>query len=167
MKILDIIKKIVLILSFVVCAVAFVFGAITLDQNDAVFSTGLISFIVLGMVGILLFFSKNEIAKKIGIGISTGVMLIQLYFAIGLIDSGSVAAILGLVSVVLYAIYFLIALIGTLALGNGSCEDPETDPRIKKILGWKKLQNEGIISAEEFEEKRQEILGFKSKNNKK
>lgn len=93
-------------------------------------------------------------------------MLVLFYFSVAGIES-SVSAIMGLVAVILYVIYFLVTLIGYLAIGGNGDNDPETDPKIKKLLGWKKLQEEGMITPEEFEEKRLEILNIKQKVNDK
>lgn len=166
MKIFNIIKKVILVLAFVFTGVAFVLGGITLNQIDVTFSSALVAYVIIGFVGFFLMNAKNEIAKKVGLGITTGFMVILFYLSLVAI-SNSTAAIMGLVSVVLYVVYFLIALIGRIAIGSDNDNDPETDPKIKKILGWKKLQEEGIISAEEFEEKRQEILCLKKNNLKK
>ena len=157
MKIFNIVKKIILILSFVFGIFSFVYSSFTLDGFDQTVSTLLISFIVLSFVGFFLFFVENKIAKKIGQGIVTGYMAILFYGSITYIDK-SVAAIFGLTSVILYAIYYLVCLIGYLALGSEGDNNPSNDIRIKKILGWKELQNQGIITAEEFEAKREEIL---------
>lgn len=164
MKIFNIVKKIILILSFVFGIFSFVYSSFTLDGFDQTVSTLLISFIVLAFVGFFLFFAENKIAKKIGQGIVTGYMVILLYGSITYIEK-SVAAIFGLTSAILYAIYYLVCLIGYLALGSEGDNNPNNDIRIKKILGWKELQNQGIITAEEFEAKREEIL-YGKKNKK-
>ncbi|GEM_PF-4834752 len=163
MKIFYIIKKVILVLAFVLASFAFILGGITLASSDTAFSVAMISFILFGFIGFMLFDSKNDIARRIGLGLTTAFMLIQLYLAIMSIGT-STSAIFALVSVILYAVYFLIAFIGFIALGSQKTDDPETDPRVKKILGWKNLQKEGIISAEEFEAKRLEILGIKAKD---
>lgn len=157
MKIFNIVKKIILILSFVFGIFSFIYSSFTLDSFDQNVSTLLVSFIVLACVGFFLFFTENKIAKKIGQGMVTGYMAILLFCSITYIDK-SVATIFGLTSVILYAIYFLVCLIGYLALGGDGDNNPNNDIRIKKILGWKELQNQGIITAEEFEAKREEIL---------
>lgn len=157
MKIFNIVKKIILILSFVFGIFSFIYSSFTLDGFDQNVSTLLITFVVLACVGFFLFFTENKIAKKIGQGMVTGYMAILLFCSIIYIDK-SVAAIFGLTSVILYAIYFLVCLIGYLALGGDGDNNPNNDIRIKKILGWKELQNQGIITAEEFEAKREEIL---------
>ena len=166
MKVFNIVKKIILILSFVFGIISFIYGSITLDAFDQTFSTLLVSFVILACVGFFLFFIENKIARRIGQGIVTGYMAILLWGSITYIGK-SVAPIFGLTSVILYAIYFLICLIGYLALGNEGDNNPNNDIRIKKILGWKELQNQGIITAEEFETKREEILYGKNKNIKK
>ena len=166
MKIFNVIKKTILILSCVLLCVCFVLGGITLDQNDAAISTGLLMFVVPAFIGFFLFSSENKIANRIGMGLTTAAMLIQLFFALTKLEN-STAAIIGSCSVVLYAIYFIVVFVGYLAMGDKADNDPEKDPRIRKILGWRKLQKEGIISEEEFEEKRIAILGLKKKDDNK
>ena len=166
MKVFNVIRKIVLVLSFVFAGVAFVLGAITLDQAAVAFSTALLGFILIGFVGFFLICSKNQIANRLGLGISTGFMVVLLYLSISALEASS-SAILGLVAVILYALYFLVTLIGYLAMGDKGDNDPDNDPRVKKLLGWKNLKEKGIITLEEFEEKRQEILGIKKAANKK
>lgn len=166
MKVFNVIKKIILILSFVLLGVCFVFAGITLDSHDAALSTGLLMFIVPAFIGFFLFGSENKIANKIGMGLTTAAMLIELFLVLTSLNN-STAAIFGLFSVVLYAIYFIVVFVGYLAMGDKADNDPEKDPRITKILGWKKLKEEGIISEEEFEEKRVAILGLKKKDSNK
>ena len=166
MKIFNVIKKTILILSCVLLGVCFVLAGITLDPNDTAISTGLLMFVVPAFIGFFLFGSENKIANRIGMGLTTAAMLIQLFFALTKLEN-STAAIIGLWSVVLYAIYFMVVFVGYLAMGDKADNDPEKDPRITKILGWKKLLEEGIISEEEFEEKRIAILGLKKKDDKK
>lgn len=166
MKVFNVIKKIILILSFVLLGVCFVLAGITLNSTDAAISTGLLMFVVPAFVGFFLFGSENKIANKIGMGLTTAAMLIELFFALTSLGN-STAAIFGLFSVVLYAIYFIVVFVGYLAMGDKADNDPEKDPRITKILGWKKLKEEGIISEEEFEEKRVAILGLKKKDGNK
>lgn len=166
MKIFNIVKKMILILSFVFGIFSFINGSITLESVDQAISALLVSFVILACVGFFLFFIENKIARRIGQGIVTGYMAILLFASITYIGKGS-APIFGLTSVILYAIYFLICLIGYLALGGEGDNDPKNDIRIKKILGWKELQNQGVITAEEFEAKREEIIYGKNKNNKK
>ena len=166
MKIFNIITKVILVLAFVFAGVACVLGGITLETADVAFGTALMSYVIVAFVGFFLFCSKNQTARRIGLGLTTGFMVVLFYLSLAGIET-STGAIMGLVSVILYVIYFLVALIGLLAIGGEGDNDPETDPKIKKILGWKKLQEEGIISSEEFEEKRQEILCLKKNNIKK
>lgn len=166
MKIFNVVKKIILILSFAFGIISFIYGSITFDAIDQTFSGLLISFVIFACIGFFLFFIENNIAKKIGQGIVTGYMVILLWGSITYVGY-SVAATFGLTSVILYAIYFLICLIGYLALGNEGDNNPNNDLRIKKILDWKELQNQGIITAEEFQAKREEILYGKNKNIKK
>lgn len=162
MKVFNVIKKIILFLSFVLLGVCFVLAGITLEPRDAAVSTGLLMFVIPAFVGFFLFGSENKTANKIGMGLTTAAMLIELFFSLTYLENCT-AAIMGLCSVVLYVIYFIVVFVGYLAMGEKTNNDPEKDPRIVKILGWKKLKEEGIISEEEFEEKRVAILGLNKK----
>ncbi len=164
MKIFNIIKQVILILSFVFAGLSFVLGGITLDPESVTFSVALISFMFFGFIGFFLFNSSNDVARKIGLGLTTGFMVVEFYFSVSSISATNTSAYIGLISVILYVVYFLVTFIGFIALGSNQTDDPETDPKIKKILGGKKLQENGIISAQEYKEKRQMILGIKPKN---
>lgn len=166
MKIFNIIKKIILVLSFVLFSVCFIYAGISLDSRDTAISTALLTLLVPAFVGFFLFDCENTIARRIGMALTTVGMLVELFFSMALIEE-STAAIIGLCSVVIYVIYFIVLFVGRLAMGEISDNDPSKDPRIEKILGWKKLKEEGIISEEEFEEKRVAILGLKKKNDNK
>ena len=97
MKVFNVIKKNILILSFVLLGVCFVFAGITLDSNDAAISTGLLMFIVPAFIGFFLFGSENKIANKIGMGLTTAAMLIELFLVLTSLNN-STAAIFGLFS---------------------------------------------------------------------
>lgn len=50
---------------------------------------------------------------------------------------------------------------------NRNCtvtENPNEDIRIIRVKEWKQLVDDGIISEAEYEEKRMQILGIKTKN---
>jgi len=44
--------------------------------------------------------------------------------------------------------------------GKCKCEEGSTDVQVEKIMKWKDLYNEGIITEREFIQKRNEILGL-------
>lgn len=161
MKIFKIIKSIFLYLSFVLAGVTFVLGSITLNATDAAISATCINFVLLGFVGFFMFNAKNSIVKRIGVGLTTGFMVVILYASIAAI-AYSAAAILGVAAVSVYALYFILLLIEYIAYNKSVENDPQKNPKIQKIIEWKKLLDEGIISKEEFEKQRQAILNLDS-----
>lgn len=133
MKVFNVIKKVILILSYVLLGVCFVLAGITLDQNDTAISTGLLMFVVPAFIGFFLFGSENKIANRIGMGLTTAAMLIQLFFALTKLEN-STAAIIGLCSVVLYVIYFIVVFVGYLAMGDKADNDPERIQESERFL---------------------------------
>ena len=166
MKVFNIIRNILVVLSFVSAGVAFLIGGITLDPADVAFSSAALSFIVVVSVGFFLFFTTNNITKKIGLGLSTACMLGLAYYALKTLGEAPTSSIVSLVAVILYVLYFGVNLLGYLILGNNCENEPDKDPKIKAVLKWRKMVEEGIISKEEFEATRQEVLYGKAANKK-
>lgn len=162
MKVYRIIERVVLILSFVFFGLTCLLGAITLEMADVQISKEVLAIAMSGFafVGFFLFNSKNEVAKKVGFGLTTGGMIYLAYNSISLL-SDSTASVIGLVGIILFVIYLMLKLIEKIISKDVDVVYPEQDKKIQAVLAWKKLLEEGIISKEEFEKKRVEILKLK------
>lgn len=162
MKVYRIIEQVVLILSFVFFGLTCLLGAITLEMGDVYISKEVLTIAMSGFafVGFFLFNNKNEVAKKVGFGLTTGGMIYLAYISISLL-SDSTPSIIGLVGLILFVIYLMLKLIEKIISKDVDVVYPEQDKKIQAVLAWKKLLEEGIISKEEFEKKRVEILKLK------
>lgn len=154
-----------LLLCFLLFGVVCVLGGITLDETDLLLSSAVASSTVaaFGFVGFFLFTCKNDIARKVGYGLTTGAMIILLVCILPLIgQSSSPIVVVGLISFVFFGIYLLLKLIEQFMNKDfGPMNSQETYSRIQVILEWKKLLDDGIITKEEFEQKRIETLKIK------
>lgn len=136
-------------------------------------------------IGAFLMFAKNDAARKVGNGLTvvafvTGLVcaLITLLTiseandevgsstAIPQYESGvSIGAIFVIVAVVFLLLRYAFLLVDYLVNRNSAgAENPNEDIRIVRIREWKQLMEEGIITEEEYEEKRVQLLGLKPKN---
>lgn len=124
-------------------------------------------------IGVFLMFAKNETARKLGNGMTVVGFLTGLVCAIGIVaatgeeDDISIGAIVLIVSFVVFVLHYAFLLVDYLLNRNSANLDPNDDIRIVRVREWKALLEEGIISEEEYEEKRIQLLGIKSKDNKK
>ena len=124
-------------------------------------------------IGVFLMFAKNETARKLGNGMTVVGFLTGLVCARGIVattgeeDDISIGAIVLIVSFVVLVLHYAFLLVDYLLNRNSANLDPNDDIRIVRVREWKALLEEGIISEEEYEEKRIQLLGIKSKDNKK
>ncbi len=138
-------------------------------------------FFALAAIGTFLVSATSDVANRIGHGMlisSYAVGLTASLMYIGGVESGTqtaakaaeevpTAAVIMLVAAVLLALYYLCNLILKIMQKNSEgFEAPEDDIRIVHVREWKKIMEEGIISPEEYEVKRCQILGIKSQEKK-
>lgn len=180
-KALNWISVIALWVSAVLLGVAVIVPALSEEAIDAAFSLVVLAsylVVICGAVGVLLIFSKNDTAKKIGHGLYIATLIISLASALNFINVeptavtaatttaevetvSAIGAILILIGAILGAVHYLLQLV-ILILNNGAKDSgPYSDSRIVRIKEWKQLLDEGIITKEEYEEKRVTILGLK------
>lgn len=190
-KILTIISKVVLALAAVAFAVSMIIPGLTKQAADSSFLVLLylnVSIVICAMVGSTLTSAKSDTARRIGHG-----MLIAAFVAgfsvalmyVGIEKDGSTfqpfaaaadaeketldstSAILMIVAAALLAVYYIIQFV-ILLLNRGIKESgsPYEDTKIIRVKEWKQLLDEGIITEEEYEEKRVAILGLKHKAEK-
>ncbi len=173
MKIFKILKKvfqaaaaILFMLSIVLCGVIReeVKGGATELAETAFLSTVMTfgAIYLFAMVGIFLVSAANETAQKVGHGMTISSFAIGLLIALLNIEE-STAAIVMLLAVIMLALYYLCVFIIYIMKKSGSdAESPNEDIRIIRIREWKQIMDEGIITKEEFESKRCQILGIKN-----
>ena len=139
-------------------------------QANATFMTMLAGFIgvfTLAAVGIFLLNASADAPRLVGHGLTLSSYTIGLTAAITYLND-STAAIVMLVAVILLALYYLFTLIVWIMQKScASAESPDDDVRIVRVKEWKKIMEEGIISQEEYEAKRCQILGIKMQPDKK
>ena len=126
-------------------------------------------------VGIFLMFAKNDTAKKIGNGLTVAAFVAGMFCAVSIMTAMGemakeeladpvkvpVGAVLMIVAAVLLVAHYAFAIASYIVSKNGANVNPAEDARIKCVKEWKQLETEGIITKEEFEEKRVQILGLK------
>ncbi|MDE6676899.1 MAG: SHOCT domain-containing protein [Clostridia bacterium] len=176
MKALKVLSKVFQSLAAVLFVVSIVVGCALSEDNqtDQTYITLIltqIGLVACALVGILLTWAKGDTAKKVGHGLALAAYAMGLAFSVWMLtyedDDTSIGAVLMIVAVAMLAAYYLCKLIGVIMnKGLPYVEDPSQDSRIIRIKEWKHLMEEGIISEEEYEEKRVKILGIKSKPEK-
>ena len=118
------------------------------------------------VVGAFLKGTSSDSARKVGNGLLVVGFLVGLTCAVSLLaveaDEPSLGAIFMLVATVVLVLHYAFLLVAKL-LGKNASDDPNEDVRIVRIKEWKQLKEEGLITEEEFEEKRIAILGLKKK----
>lgn len=127
-------------------------------------------------VGVFLIFSKVDTAKKVGNGLTIAAFVTGAVCALstvaatsGRLSGGetsasmSIGAICMIVAAVLLFLHYAFLLVNYIINKNSDKNDPNEDIRIIRVKEWKQLKEEGIITEEEFEEKRVQILGIKTK----
>lgn len=174
MKVLRLVEKIVFIVAVVVGAMSIALslmmdegaGAVGMMTLGALFFSTASAVLVFLFVGALLRFVPNQVARRIGEGFTLVAFVSAFAIALhGLVNVGGagMTVYLGLVAVVLYAVSSIIrfiAYIVSVVKPQASKDNPDEDERIQKILKWKKLADDGIITKEEYEQKRVAILGL-------
>ena len=177
MKVLRIVERIVFLVA-VVLGVAALGFSLMLDEQAAepavgmassvlpIFVLGSGSLLVLLLVGAFLRYSKNDAAWRVGEGllIVSFVTLLGVALAtLAVSDMPGLTVILALVAGIIYAadaIVRFIIFIVRIVRPECASQNPDTDERIQNVLKWKKLADDGIITKEEYEEKRVKILGL-------
>lgn len=177
MKVYNIIKQAILILSVVLLAVSGIIGSAEsvgtetvvegttpVSAVGAVVATLVVTWIGCALIGLFLLYTKNDVARKLGYAFITTAFTVCMISLLAQTFKGT-AIVLMLVAIVLYALYYIVWFVGSLAIKGrgGNVEDPDDDPRIQKLKKWKALEQDGMITSAEFEEKRVEILGLTKK----
>lgn len=161
---LEILRVVFCVLGIVALAAAYSMGPIF--GSLEVFTVGAAVFlpVILGL-GAVLYLTSKDTPNRVGAGLIVACIIASSAITFAGFKSGMKTDVLiCLIADGFFLLSFAVAFIKYCVCKEDSATGmPEEDPRIKKVLAWKKLQEEGIISAEEFEEKRLEILEIKSK----
>lgn len=178
-KVLNWVSVVALWVSAALFGVSVILPSLSEEAIEASYSVVVLAsylVVVLGIVGAVMIFAKNDTAKKIGHGLYIAALVLSLGIAlrfIGVEDGAStdlteveetvtsIAAVFVMIAAILAAVYYVLQLvILILSKGAKDGESPLTDSRIIRVKEWKQLMGEGIITKEEFEEKRVAILGL-------
>ena len=176
MKKFKIVSNIMAIIAISLFMLSILISVITNTGLDGTFMTLIeinIILIACAALGVFLMFTKNDVARKLGNGMTVVGFLTGLICAVSvLVDMDSknadtpIGAVIMIVSVVLLLLHYAFLLVDYLLNRNAAKMDPSEDKRVARIKEWKALMEEGIITEEEYEEKRVQLLGIKPKENK-
>lgn len=175
-KTFSLVSKILLILAVILLAASFIIPGISGSTADRTYLQVLLansSILIFAITGAVLIYSNNGTAKRIGHGITVGSFVLGLSLAVtnlngqqvidGLLyNVKSTSGIIMIVASALLLFSYLFRLIILIINKNGADEtgSPAEDIRVIRIREWKQILDEGIITEEEFEEKRVSILGL-------
>ena len=167
-------KVLAVVLGIGACFFSFV-DTITIDgttgvPTEQVFIAGLLPLtstmaIIALFVGGLLIFSKNYTVELAGYGLFLGPIVAMLATAFQGTSGTPTTYILGLGSIfeIIAAACILLSLgcrLLVILLLSPTYKNAQLESRITTLKEYKKLQEEGIITAEEYEEKRSAALGL-------
>ncbi len=183
MKILKIVEKVLFLVAVALGVFALVMAPIIdkkvtssiITPMAAYFLFGIGFSIVLFVVGALLKLSENKTASLVGTALVFSMECILFSLAVSLIieaDKNSAnnattniggSVIAALISAIIYFVSLGTKLIIFVSekVKPQVTNDPDSDPTIQAVLKWKSLQERGIISEEEYESKRVELLKLK------
>ena len=113
----------------------------------------------------ILMFNENKIMRALAIGVATAVFTYGLIFFLAVTNNAGTSILVGLVAAIVYAIswVFQIIIAAVRHVRREDGEDPADDKRVRKIMEWKNLLDQEIITEEEFMAKRNAILGIENK----
>lgn len=188
MKALKIIKDVLLAIAIVLYVTAIVVSVtqtIKYYNSSSSYYSMILSIIssstttiVLLFVGVFLAFSKNDTGKKIGNGLLLGAFTMIFIFAILSIASANntgsstssktkiptTDAVISLIAYAVILLHYLLSVIMHL-LKQTDTKKTELTNNIALIKEWKSLLDENIITPEEFDKKKSEILGLGNEQN--
>jgi len=180
MKVLKIVERIAFLVAVIVAAAALSLS-LMMDESAEVPAVGIVSsslvmlplgagiLLVVLLVGAFLRENKGPVASKVGEGFVLAAVLMMFGVAAPVLfftETAGLTIVLAFVAAILYAvdaiirfIIFIVKIVRPELAEN----NPDVDERIQNVLKWKQLADDGIISKEEFEEKRVKILGLDKK----
>lgn len=182
MKTCRYVEKAILIVAFAVAVLSFVLSYVMDEAQgySGVITYGLVANGVLGAGIVMLFLTlgicftmldKNKALRYTGYGlVGTGEIIMLVIGIIGIVSGGgAMSTIFALVSGILFVIFMIFAFVTRLIslIKYGSADRFEGSKAAAfrtELLGWKSLLDDGLITEEEFEAKRAEIVGTISGN---
>ena len=163
-KVFQIIAAVLFVASFVIACV--LSRDSTTDAAYVVLVTASAWIVAGATAGVFLILAQNDTAKKIGHGLTLSAYAVGLAYALLTVTAEgdtSIGAVLMIAAAAMLVAFYICKLIGVIMNKGLSGElNPNDDIRIIRIKEWKRIMEEGIISEEEFEEKRLAILGIKT-----
>ena len=181
MKKFKIVSNVMLVVAMAVFVLGIVLSALDTTVKEELFLESVWSNAIIlacSGIGVFLMFSKNDTAKKSGNGLTVAAFVTGTICALATITAiskinaeapegehvgMSIGAICMIVAAVLLVLHYAFLLVNYMLNRNLVKNDPDEDVRIIQIKKWKQLKEEGIITEEDFEEKRVQILGIKPK----
>lgn len=165
-KVFKIIGIIMLSAAVVLFACGIVIPGAMADEEGSIFLAlimATVGMVAGAVVGAFLMYAKNDTAKRVGHGLTIASFVMGLSYGL-LARDGSLGAIMMIIGAVFLLLHYIALLVvAIMKRGANEIENPVEDIRIIRIKEWKQLLDEGIISKDEFEEKRVQILGLKAK----
>lgn len=162
MKAYTIIKNAVLILAVAMLCLAGILGITSNKTAGSGIAVIAIAVIPTAILGLFLAYTKNDISKKVGYAFLTTAFVLAFVQTLPY-EASEISVVFMLIGAGLYAVYYIIIGVALLATRGRPAVDPGADPKITLLKKWKELLDEGMITKEEFEEKRIAILGLKKK----
>ncbi len=171
-RILHFIEKALIIVGALVVILGFVLspmldegagyqGFLTLSVIASVIG-GFWILIILGL-GTAAYLSKKCSNVGLWLTLATHATVLTVCLASFNNESTSLSCIIALIGTIIYFVGLIFKGINCLLIKSSS---PDDDPLIQSIIKWKELQERGIITQEEFEEKRCSILNIKKETKK-
>lgn len=168
MKVLKILEKVFLVVATVMAVFAIAFGFVLLANKDNYVESYLTTRFILGsgvvtlllVIGVFLYFANENVARKVGTAfVVVGAIYVFAAALIGdvMYDAQVIALVAGILYVAVFLVRFIRWIVGV-AKPDVEENEPLADPKIKLILKWKALVDQKVITEEEYEAKRKEIV---------
>lgn len=180
MKALKIIEKVLFILAVVFTAIGLVL-VLTFEGNNVnviiacvekLFPFGFGSATTFLLLGAMLKYNENKLASTVGKALVLITECVLFGIALYVTSNDTAQASSESSSNGVVTLLFIGSIIYFVSLGASliiyvclrvkpqKSNNPEDDPVISQVIMWKNLEERGIITKEEFEKKRVEILGL-------
>jgi len=171
-KIWEIIADVCFILGVICMAAAASLSILLADSASAGASEFAIYVVTLPLVflivGACLYFAGNKVCRMLGVGFTATYAIAVFGYALGHMSWSSVspACIIIFIGSIIYAISYIFRGLLFVVDKDAAATDPEKDPKIVALLKWRDLYKQGIITEEEYNKKREALLGVKKEEKK-
>ena len=177
MKVLKLIERILFIVAVALASFAITLSMFLDELNtggaapgiatalQGLVGAGIVLFLLL--LGAFLRYNKGPVASKLGdaFALASILLIFGSCFAYFAADAGGTTLLFGFVAGIVYAASAIVRLIIYVVkvakpeMASDSL-DPDNDRKVQLIIKWKALLDKGVITQEEFDAKRLEILGI-------